>query len=745
MNEILSQSSNSENQCFVRVALPIRHMDLFDYRCESHESVGVGCRVVVPFGRGTRLGIIVEQQHESNIASDKIKPINSVIETEPVVGEDLLRTLQWTSQYYHQSLGEVLWAALPNAVRTGRSLQPNVEMGYCLSEIGRDFDIGNLSRARVQKAIVEILQPATQPVGQALLSNTGKSWRSAIRQLISKQLVEAQPLKSPEYSGHAELIQNLTDAQVVAVEKIVNTLDIYRCFLVHGVTGSGKTEVYLHVIDKVLQNGGQALLLVPEIGLTPQLEQRVNRALGITVSCFHSGMTDIQRHKTWWGARTGAAKVVIGTRSAVFLPFKKLAIIVIDEEHDTSFKQHERVRYHARSVAIHRAATLKVPLVFGTATPSIETIFAAQMGRLEKIDLPARATNIQMPSMKLIDLNRSLLRDGIAIQILTEIEKRLHRREQSLIFINRRGFAPVIICRDCKWIANCVNCDAKLIYHISDQRLHCHHCFARFEMPSQCPDCMSDRVVQLGEGTQRIEQLLRSEILGARVMRIDRDTTQSHAEFERKIQQIHNREVDILIGTQMLSKGHDFPNVTLVCVLNVDAGFYSMDFRATEHMIQQVLQVAGRAGRFEKPGNVYIQTLFPDHEVFSSLLTHDYLSFARRELDQRKLARQPPYSHYALLRANSPQAGKEFDFLNQAHASATSILRRQSCSDIRLFDIVQSPIQKLSNRYRAQLLVSSENPRTLRHFLGIWTPLMEKIPQRGKLRWSLDIDPIDFM
>lgn len=720
-------------------------MDLFDYQCESHESAKVGCRVVVPFRRGTRLGIIVEHPRESKFESSKIKSIISVIETEPVIDEDLLRTLQWSSQYYHQPISELIWAALPSAIRNGKSLQPNVEMGYVLTETGCNLDIGELSRARVQSGIVEILKSAGEPVDRTQISRAGKSWQSALRQLMSKQLVEAQPLHSAQYAGAANLLQDLTPAQVSAVETIVSTLDVYQCFLTHGVTGSGKTEVYLHAIDRILRDGGQALLLVPEIGLTPQLEQRVNHALGITACCFHSGMTDFQRHKTWWAARTGEAKVVIGTRSAVFLPFRKLAMIVIDEEHDTSYKQQERVRYHARSVAIHRAATLRIPLVFGTATPSIETVYAAQVGRLETIDLPERATNIRMPSMNLIDLNRSILKDGVAVPLLSEIEKRLHRQEQSLIFINRRGFAPVFICFDCKWTATCANCDANVIYHIVDQKLHCHHCFARYTPPSRCPDCMSERISQLGEGTQRIEQLLRSEILGARVMRIDRDTTQSYAEFERKFQRIHNREVDILIGTQMLSKGHDFPNVTLVCILNVDAGFFSMDFRATEHMIQQVLQVAGRAGRFEKPGDVYIQTLFPDHEVFSSLLTHNYLQFSSQELDRRKAARQPPYSHYALLRANSPKAGKELDFLNQAFDNATSILRLQSHCGIRLFDIVQSPIQRISNRHRAQLLVSGENPRSMREFLGIWTQMLRKIPQRGQLRWSLDVDPIDLM
>lgn len=720
-------------------------MDLFDYRCDSPESARVGCRVVVPFGRGTRIGIIVERSQTPTVRPDRIKSISSVVEPEPVIDADLLRTLQWTSQYYHQPFGEILWAALPRAVRIGKSMQPNVEMGYSLTEAGCALAPASLSRARVQKAIVDLLNEASGPVGRAQLHVAGSSWQSALRQLLAKKLVVSKPLMDLEYSGKADLIENLTDAQFRACDQIMDALGSYRCFLLYGVTGSGKTEVYLHAIHRVLQGGGQALMLVPEIGLTPQLAQRVNRALGGRIACFHSGMTDAQRHKTWWRARTGEAKVVIGTRSAVFLPFRRLEIIVIDEEHDTSYKQQDRVRYHARAVAIHRAANTDIPLILGTATPSLETVFANIGNRLEKIVLPERATKIRMPRLELVDLNRSYTRDGVAIQIFDEITKRIRRREQSLIFINRRGFAPLIICLDCKWIAKCVNCDSKLVYHASDRMLHCHHCYAKFDMPHECPDCLSNRLSLLGEGTQRIEQVLQSELAGARVMRIDRDTTQSYAEFERKIQRIHDREVDVLIGTQMLSKGHDFPNVTLVCILNVDAGFYSMDFRATEHMVQQVLQVAGRAGRFEKPGIVYIQTLFPENEIFSNLRTHDYLRFAERELNQRKLARQPPYAHYALLRADSLKIGHEFRFLRAAHGDAMTILRRHSCSGIRVFDIVQSPIQKISNRHRAQLLVSGENPIALKRFLGLWSPKLEKVSKRGKLRWSLDVDPVDFM
>ena len=745
MNKILNQQFEFDNAGFVRVALPIPHSDLFDYRCDSLDSAQIGCRVVVPFGHTTRIGIIIEHQQESQISEDKIKSVNSVVDSEPVVDESLLRTLSWTSRYYHYPLGEVLWTALPDVVRMGKSMQPNLPKVYGLTESGREFDVSKPSRARVQLAIMKTLQASDSPVGRDQLKEAGSSWQNALRQLISKQLVSEQSLSEPEYSGQANLIQDLTDAQSNAIDRIIGALGSYQSFLVHGVTGSGKTEVYLHAIQRALQDGGQALMLVPEIGLTPQLEERVNRALGINVACFHSSMTAVQRHKTWWRARTGDAKVVIGTRSAVFLPFRNLAIIVIDEEHDTSFKQQERVRYHARAVAIHRAASYQIPVVFGTATPSIETVYASGTGRLEKLDLPERATKIQMPAMKLVDLNRTFTQDGIATPILSEIEKRLQRREQSLIFINRRGFAPVVLCLDCKWTAKCANCDVKLIYHAFDRKLHCHHCFAKFDLPEQCPDCMSSRINRLGEGTQRIEQLLKSEITGARVMRIDRDTTRSYSEFEEKFQRVHNREVDILVGTQMLSKGHDFPHVTLVCILNVDAGFYSMDFRATEHMVQQVMQVAGRAGRFEKRGEVYIQTMFPEHEVFSNLLKHDYESFALKELEQREEASQPPYSHYALLRASSPKIGYEFNFLKEAYAIATGILERHSYSEIQLFDIVQSPIQKIYNRHRAQLLVSGTNPTSFNQFLVVWVRHLEQVRLKGQLRWSLDKDPIDLM
>ena len=729
---------------FVCVAIPTKFQDTFDYRCDSLESAPVGSRVVVPFGKGNRLGVIVEHSLESQVDPDKIRSIHSVTDPDPVVDSSLLRTLRWTSQYYHQPIGEVLWTALPKAIRIGSEMQPRLELGYRLSEAGSATYPKSLARGKVQSAVFELLKSADRPLSREEISAVSGGWQGALRQLISKQLVVAEPLVEDTGLCEPKLIENLTEPQANACDRIKGALDRFKCFLIHGVTGSGKTEVYLQVIYKVLQDGGQALILVPEIGLTPQLEERVSRALGVTVSCFHSGMSEAERHKTWWNARTGNARVVIGTRSGVFLPFRKLAMIVIDEEHDASFKQNERVRYHARAVAIHRAANSNIPLVFGTATPSIETIHAGATGRLETISLPERATKIRMPSIRLVDLGRTFVRNGIAVEIFSEIEKRIRRGEQSLIFLNRRGFAPVSICMDCKWVAKCNNCDVNLNFHASDQRLHCHHCFARYPIPQNCPDCMSNRISQLGEGTQQIERVLKHELAGARVMRIDRDTTKSYAEFQRKFERIRNGEVDVLVGTQMVSKGHDFPNVTLVCILNTDQSFFSMDFRATEHMVQQILQVAGRSGRFEKPGVVLIQTMFPEHEVFTYLKRHDYLQFTETEIRQRKLARQPPFAHYVLLRTSSPKMGHEFRFLNAAHADAMQMVRGHSWSGIRVFDIVQSPIQKISNRYRAQLLVSGETPKLLRQFIAMWMPKLEKISKKGQVRWSLDVDPIDF-
>lgn len=726
----------------VRVAVPIRHWSLFDYSCEPIASIG--CRVIVPFGHRRMLGVVVEHAETSEYPEDKLRCVSSILDEEPILSSTLIHSLQWVAQYYQQPIGEVLSTALPKAIRVGKPLIPKFDIVYRLTEVGQQFDASELNRAKVQQKAFELLKSEARALGPEALRHVGTTWKNALKALEAKGLVTAES-RHTNFSGNGQnLIDELTDSQLKAREQILGALDTYRCFLIQGVTGSGKTEVYLHVIANVLETGGQALMLVPEIGLSPQLEQRVQTALGVPVTSFHSGLTDAQRHKTWWLALSGKAEVVIGTRSAVFLPFRNLKIIVIDEEHDTSFKQQERVHYHARSVALHRAVSGKFPIVFGTATPSLETVHAARSGRAEILLLPERATRIEMPTVKLIDLSRERVLDSLSNSLLTQIKKRINSGEQSLIFINRRGFAPVVICPSCRWTARCSDCDARLIFHQSDQQLHCHLCFQKFPMLKQCPQCLSDNVHLFGTGTQRVERELQREIPGARVIRIDRDTTRSYTEFERRLERIQIGEVDVLVGTQMLSKGHHFPNVTLVGILNVDQGFYSMDFRAMEHLVQQVLQVAGRSGRAQKPGEVYIQTMYPDSEYFDCIRDHDYLSFAELELDERRKANQPPFNHYALLRANSLVAGEEIEFLRVALETAVSLTVKHSDRQVRVFDIVQSPIQKISNRHRAQLLVGSMHAAFLMQFLKAWLPHLAKIPKKGKLRWNLDVDPVDF-
>ena len=736
------QTTGRKLRTIVRVAVPIRHRSQFDYLCEP--AAAVGSRVIVPFGRGKMLGVVTEQLETTDIASDKLRAVERILDATPAIPALLMHTLQWVAQYYQQPIGEVLSGALPKAVRNGRPLQPKFGVLYQLTDAGILTDVKDLSRAPVQQKVFQLLKKAGRPLGPETFDRAGRSWKTALRALQAKGLVYTVPRIADNSTGESNLIYDLTSEQSEAHRRILRSLDQYRCFLIQGVTGSGKTEVYLHVIREVLDSGGQALMLVPEIGLSPQLEQRVQNALGVSVASYHSGLTEAQRHKTWWLAYCGNAKVVIGTRSAVFLPFQNLKIIVIDEEHDSSFKQQERVRYHARSVALHRAVSEKIPAILGTATPSLETVQAARAGRAKTLLLSERATRIEMPTVKLIDLGRAYLSDGLSSLLLEEIRNRMVAGEQSLIFINRRGFAPVVVCLTCRWTAKCANCDSRLIYHHSDHRLHCHLCLSHVEVMNQCPSCLTGSVHLLGVGTQRVEQVLQRAIPGARVIRIDRDTTRSYKEFEQKLARIQKGEVDILVGTQMLSKGHHFPNVTLVGILNVDQGFYSMDFRAMEHLVQQVLQVAGRSGRAEKPGDVFIQTMHPDSEYFECIRNHDYLSFADLELKEREKAAQPPFAHYALLRANSLKPGEEFEYLTGAREEALSLLHKQNNSKIRVFDIVQSPIQKISNRFRAQLLVGSAKPVPLNQFLEAWVPKLEKVPKKGKLRWSLDVDPIDF-
>ncbi len=532
----------------------------------------------------------------------------------------------------------------------------------------------------------------------------------------------------------------LSAAQQSAAAAITGSLGTYQSFLLHGITGSGKTEVYLDVIEKVVARGQQALVLVPEIGLTPQIVARVRARFGVPVAVLHSGLSDHERLSAWLAARDGQAGIVIGTRSAVFAPLRSPGVIIVDEEHDASYKQQDGFRYHARDVAVMRAHRCAIPVVLGSATPSLDTLQHVHSGKYQQLDLPDRAGSAVLPEIHLLDLRRLPLTDGLSPPLLEQLEQRLAAGEQSLLFINRRGYAPLYMCHDCGWLAPCPRCDARLTLHRRSQRLRCHHCGGEGVLPSTCPECGVANLHALGEGTERVESALARLFPHARIVRVDRDSTRRKGALEETLRRIDRGEADILVGTQMLSKGHDFPNVTLVGVLNADQRLYSVDFRASEQLVQQIIQVSGRAGRGVKPGVVWIQTFHPGDPVFSALRRHDYLGFARHALAERCAAHYPPFVHFALLRAESPKPQTALHFVQVAHRLGQDFRKD---AEVELMDPLPAPMERRAGRYRAQLLVQAGQRGALHRFLSRWLTRLEETPAGKRVRWSLDVDPID--
>ena len=478
----------------------------------------------------------------------------------------------------------------------------------------------------------------------------------------------------------------------------------YGCFLLHGITGSGKTEIYVHLMHEMLQRGGQVLLLVPEINLTPQLENYFrSRFPDVDLVSLHSGLADGERAQNWLKAQSGEARIVLGTRLSVFTPLPKLSLILVDEEHDPSFKQQDGLRYSARDVAIFRANQRGVPIVLGSATPSLESWYNAQSGRYKLLKLTQRAVQpATLPVVRCMDITKLPLQDGLSEPLLTAIEARLQRKEQSLIFINRRGYAPVLMCTSCGWLSECKHCAGKLVLHQKDRSLRCHHCGAQQRVPHACPTCGDADLKPVGIGTQRLEETLQTRFPEARILRVDRDSTRNKGAWNAMRKQIHDGEADILIGTQMLAKGHDFPNLTLVGVISPDSALYSADFRASEKLFAQLTQVGGRAGRADKAGEVIVQTAFPNHPLFQALRAHDFEIWAQTLLAERQMAGFPPFVYQALLSAEGKQESDAYNFLKQARTAAQELHM-----PVEVYGVVPAAMPKRANHYRAQLLVQS--------------------------------------
>jgi primosomal protein N' (replication factor Y) len=715
----------------------------FDYLLPDDLPVpAAGTRVRVPFGRRETIGVVLEVAGESVVPDDRLRPVKRVLDSAPLLPPRMLELLTWAAGYYHHPIGEVLHSALPVLLRRGAAPGAAAEERFVLTATGRQIEPASLRRSPLRARVHAALAAQPEGLTATALSAVSDSWRGAIRHFLELGWVEArdEPCLKPFAAAPAAPPPALSTEQADAVAAIDAVAGQFHCLLVHGVTGSGKTEVYLRAIEDAVARGGQALVLVPEIGLTPQLVARFAGRIAAPIAVLHSGMNDSERLCAWQAARSGEAAVVIGTRSAVFTPLPRLALIVIDEEHDASFKQQDGFRYHARDVAIKRARLEAVPVVLGSATPSLESFHNAERARYQLLTLPARAGDARPPQVRLLDLRRLKLTEGLSPPLLEALQARLARGEQSLLFLNRRGFAPVLMCHDCGWLAPCRRCDARLTVHRRSGALRCHHCGVEAPLPQVCPDCGSGNLHGIGEGTERIEERLTRLFPAARIERIDRDSTRRKGALEEKLRRVHAGEADILVGTQMLAKGHDFPELTLVGVLNADQGLYSADFRSEERLVQQLVQVTGRAGRGRKPGEVLVQTWQPDNPAFAALAHHDYGEFARFALAEREQAGYPPYAFLALLRAESTRAGAALAFLHAARALAGAA---GIPPGVVLMDPVASPMERRAGRYRAQLLVQAGERRALHTLLGAWLARLEAEPRSRQVRWSLDVDPVD--
>jgi primosomal protein N' (replication factor Y) len=724
----------------IQVAVPAPLYRRFDYLGPAQPLLP-GMRVRVPFGRRQLVGVVLGTLETSELPQEKLKRIGQVLDDAPVMPAALLKLLNWAADYYHHPIGDVIAAALPTWLRQGRAASIAGVRFWTLTEAERRIAPETLKRAPARKRILEALATAPLGLDAAALVEMSPSWATAIKTLAEKGWVAEQSRDCLE-AGLASLTPapQPNSAQQIAIETVAAALNRFQCFLLHGVTGSGKTEVYLRLVEQVLAQNRQALVLVPEIGLTPQLVNRFRQRFSVPIALLHSGLNDQERLCAWLAARDGRAPIVLGTRSAVFAPLKNPGLIVVDEEHDSSYKQQDGFRYSARDCAVMRAAHAGIPVVLGSATPALESLKNARDGTYQLLDLPDRTGGATMPTVRLLDMRVLKPAEGLSHPLRQALAERLAKGEQSLLFLNRRGFSPVWMCHDCGWIAPCHRCDARLTFHKGSHKLRCHHCHAEQLLPPACPKCGGDNLHPLGEGTERIEQALQQFFPQARIERIDRDSTRRKGALEEKFERVHAGAADILVGTQMLTKGHDFPNVTLVGVLNADQGLFSPDFHASERLFQQIVQVSGRAGRADKPGEVLIQTWHPDHPVFAALQQHDFSGFVDFALAERRETEYPPFGFLALLRAESPKLGAALGFL----AGARELAR--ACpvgSSVQLLDPVPAPMERRGGRYRAQLLVQSKHRAALHRFLNDWVVLLAESKPGKTVRWSLDVDPID--
>jgi len=727
----------------IAIDAPLRR--LFDYRAPPQidaDQLLPGMRLWVPFGRRRVVGMLVETRATSEVPEARLKSALAVIDESPVLDAPLLELLLWSADYYRHPPGEVIAAALPAPLRAGAAALETTQH-WTLTAAASTGNLPPLAtRANRLREMVDYLQ-GRDSADEAELAARTPRWREHLRELEKRGwAVRLSRRQVPDLSSErfvpAAGRPQPTPEQQHAIDAVAAARGRFAPFLLHGVTGSGKTEVYLRAIEEVVARGEQALVLVPEIALTPQLVARFEARFAAPLAVLHSSLSDQERLRAWRAARSGAAPVVIGTRSAIFAPLARPALIVVDEEHDSSYKQQEGFRYSARDLALARARRLSIPVVLGSATPSLESLERVRANRAELLDLPSRAAGAKPPSLHLIDLRKHAETQGIATPTLLTIKRHLDAGGQVLLYLNRRGYAPSLFCPSCGWVAPCPRCDARLTVHQRERRLHCHHCGTEQRAPEICPTC-GEAVKPVGQGTERIEETLGRLFPDIPLARIDRDAVRRRGALEEALDRVTRGEVRLLVGTQMLTKGHHFPDVSLVVVLNADQGLFGTDFRASERLAQTIVQVAGRAGRAERAGEVLIQTEYPEHPLLAQLVTGGYDAFAAAALVERQQARWPPFARIAVLRAEAARKDVPVAFLDRARELAES----QAGRDVEVLGPAAAPMERRAGHYRAQLLLHAATHSPLQRLLARLLPAVDDLPEARKVRWSIDVDPLE--
>jgi primosomal protein N' (replication factor Y) (superfamily II helicase) len=738
----------SADEPVLHVALPVPLPRLFDYLAPPGTRAApalVGCRVRVPLGSRELMGIVAGVGPAAPAAAE-LRPALARLDPEPLLAGELLGSLRWLARYTHAPLGEVLATALPAAMRRGDALADTHAWAWQLAEAGRTA-LSGLRPGRPREFAQALSAGARE---ESLLDDAIDGWRGAARALARRGLVERIAIPASQLAPAPQAGPEPNEAQRAAIEAVLAARGGFASILLDGVTGSGKTEVYLHAIADCLARGRQALVLVPEIGLTPQMLSRFRARLGVPVHALHSGLSDGERARVWAAAWRGEARVVVGTRSAAFLPLPDAGLIVVDEEHDGSYKQLDGIRYHARDFLLVRGKALGVPVLLGSATPSLETLHNARSGRHAHLRLARRAGAARPPQVRVLDVRKRPLVAGMAPETQAAVRAALDAGGQVLVFRNRRGYAPVLLCHDCGWSAHCPRCStperaSAMTVHAGGRRLQCHHCGARRPAPPACPDCAGLALQPQGLGTERIEEELAQRFGDVPVLRIDRASTRRRGAFEAMLAGLGDGPA-LLVGTQMLAKGHDLPRLTLVVVVGIDEGLFSADFRSAEKLAQLLVQVAGRAGRAERPGQVILQTHHPEHPLLQTLVRGGYHAFAEAELQQREAAGFPPFAHLALLRAEARQMEQVQAFLQAARALFADALpghARDASPAVDLHGPMPAPMPRRAGYQRAQLLLSAAQRGQLHGLLDATTGALYGLPEARRVRWSLDVDPVD--